>query len=56
MNISKIMKMSWVLKLKQSDRGKRRTWLVWVLLCGDLSEADDRVAKSNGSDIRGTWL
>ena len=26
------------------------------MLHGDLSEADDGVAKSNGSDVRGTWL
>ena len=27
-----------------------------AVLCGDLSEAIDGVAKSNGSDVRGTWL
>ena len=27
-----------------------------ILLHGDLSEADIRVAKSNGSGVRGTWL
>ena len=27
-----------------------------MLLRDDLLEADDRVAKSNGSDVRGTWL
>ena len=27
-----------------------------VLLCGDLSEADNGVAKSNGGDVGGTWL
>ena len=28
-----------------------------ILLCDDdLSEADDGVAKSDGSDVRGTWL
>ena len=27
-----------------------------VLLCNDLSEVDDGVAKSHGGDVRGTWL
>ena len=27
-----------------------------VLLCDDLSEADNGVAKSNGGDVGGTWL
>ena len=27
-----------------------------IPLCGDLLEADNRVAKSNGSDVGGTWL
>ena len=26
------------------------------MLCDDLVEADNRVAKSNGSDVGGTWL
>ena len=26
------------------------------MLHGDLSEADDRVAKSDGGDVVGTWL
>ena len=30
--------------------------LLGPLLRGDLSEADDGVAKSDGSDVRGTWL
>ena len=27
-----------------------------IPLCGDLLEANNRVAKSNGSDVGGTWL
>ena len=27
-----------------------------VVLCGDLLEANDGVAKSEGSDVGGTWL
>ena len=27
-----------------------------ILLHDDLSEGNDEVAKSNGSDVRGTWL
>ena len=27
-----------------------------ILLQGDLLEADDRITKSDGSDVRGTWL
>ena len=30
--------------------------LLGPLLRGDLSEADDGVVKSDGSDVRGTWL
>ena len=29
---------------------------VQCMLCGDLLGADNRVAKSDGSDVRGTWL